>query len=653
MTFAKISAAAIGFCIFHCAVFAFAEPVITSSPDGKLQVEFEIDSRGKPFYSISFQDKAVLKPSPLGLTLDGHDFSENLTLEKTSKSKTIKDDYTMPLGKKKKCSYLANRRTITVKNQTGRKMQIVFQISNDSVALRYAFAKSFIKSCTVTHENTAFAFAPTTVSWLHPMQPGKSGWCRTQPSYEENYICEQPVGKRGPTGQGWCFPALFKTVDNIWVLLCDSDVDENYCAVHLANDSSDGVYKIAFPHPEEHRGEIDPAQPQITLPFQTPWRVLIIGDSLATIVESTLMTDVAKPCKIKNTDFIKPGRAAWSWLRYDDSGTKLDVIESFLDFAAKMKWEYILVDANWDRFIGYEKIADFVKKAESRHVGVILWYNSNGNFNDAPMTPKDKMYKQTVRRAEFAKLKKMGVKGVKIDFFGGDKQATMKLYLDILKDAADYQILVNCHGATIPRGWQRTFPNFVTTEAVKGMEYCTFDQGNANRQPQHCCVLPFTRNVISSMDYTPTVIDPSVRGVTLVTKPAFELALPVIFESGVTHFGLVPDEYKLMPDYVVEFLQNVPTAWDETRFIDGYPGKFAILARRSGDVWYIAGINGTNQDMNLSLDLNFIPNIENVLLFTDGPDKTLVNKSVERDANGKIPVKILSHGGFVIVANKS
>jgi hypothetical protein len=226
----------------------------------------------------------------------------------------------------------------------------------------------------------------------------------------------------------------------------------------------------------------------------------------------------------------------------------------------------------------------------------------------------------------------------------------MKLYLDTLKDAADYKILVNCHGATIPRGWQRTFPNLVTMEAVKGMEYCTFDQGNANREPQHCCVLPFTRNVISSMDFTPTVIDPNIRGVKLITKPVFELALPVVFESGITHLGLVPDEYKLMPDYVVEFLQNVPTAWDETRFVDGYPGKFVVIARRSGDVWYIAGINGTEQEMDLSLDLNFIPNIENASLFTDGPDRTFVKKTFELAARDKLNIKILPHGGFVASA---
>jgi len=627
------------------------QTITTSSPDGNLKVTFQIDSKGSALYSIQLKGKVVLEPSQLGLNLNEDSFTEKLTLVSASEPEKITDKYLMPLGKRRNCVYQASRRTFVLKNDKGEKIKVVFQVSNDGVAFRYALPEPSDKTCSVTQEKTTFAFTPTTVSWLQPIQPGKSGWSRTQPSYEEYYISEQPVGKPSPTGQGWCVPALFKTSDNVWVLICDSDVDENYCAIRLTDDSAGGVYKVAFPHPKEHRGEIDPVQPEVKLPFLSPWRVLIIGQSLGTLIESTLMTDVAGPCEIKNTDFIKPGRAAWHWLRYGDDSATLEMADSFLDFAAKMNWEYILIDANWDKFIGYEKMADFVKRADEKNVGVILWYNSNGNWNDAPMGPKDKMHERTIRRNEFARLKEMGVKGVKIDFFGGDKQATMKFYLDILKDAADYQILVNCHGATVPRGWQRTFPNLVTMESVKGMEYCTFSQDNADRQAAHCCVLSFTRNVIGSMDFTPMVFDPDIRQVKLQTTPGFELALSVVFESGVQHFGLVPEEYKLMPDFVVEFLQKVPAAWDETRFIDGFPGKFAVIARKSGYVWYIAGINGTNQDMDLSLDMSFISPDANPSLITDGPDRTFIQKGVERDANGKTDVKILPQGGFVIVVD--
>jgi alpha-glucosidase len=639
----------------------FAAPSTITSPDGKLQTNFELNSAGEPIYSIKLNGKEVLRPSSLGLVRDDSDFTKKLNLDKTSSIEKVSDNYSMLLGKRKNCSYQANRCTFTLKNSSGQVMQIIFQVSNDGVAFRYAFPDDSSQTRTVIEEKTAFAFAPTTVSWLHPMQPGKTGWSRTQPSYEENYAVEKPVGEPSPTGVGWCLPALFKTSDNIWVLICDTDVNESYCAARLGQDSSGGIYKIAFPHPQEHRGPIDPCQPLITTPFNSPWRVLIIGQKLNTLVESTLMTDLATPSKIKNTDFIKPGKAAWHWLRYSDNSSTLDVAQSFLDFAANMKWQYILIDCNWDRSIGYETMAEFIKQAKSKNVGVILWYNSNGPWNDAPMSPKNRMYETSVRREEFAKLQQMGVKGVKVDFFPGDKQATMKFYLELLKDAADYNILVNCHGATIPRGWQRTWPNLVTMEAVKGMEYCTFEQRNADLEPQHCCILPFTRNVIGSMDFTPVVFNPRIRGVNLRTTLAFELALSVVFESGVQHFGLVPDEYKLMPDYVVKFLQDVPTVWDETRLIDGYPGNFAVIARKSGSKWYIAGLNGTKQEKELTLDLSFLPAQTTAALITDGPasvdaetgrpqrsfNQSTLNKYTIRKPN----IKLQPNGGFVIITD--
>ncbi|MBN1763619.1 MAG: glycoside hydrolase family 97 catalytic domain-containing protein [Sedimentisphaerales bacterium] len=649
-TFTSLSITTVCFFLFYFSESALGASTATSSPDGQLQVDFQVDSQGRALYSIKRAGKVVIAPSQLGLVLNNQSFTDKLSLESIGESDSISEKYRMLLGKRKNCFYQAHRRTFNVKNDKGETMQIVFQVSNDGVAFRYGLPEASDKILSVEHEISHFTFAPTTVSWLHPMQPGKSGWSQTQPSYEEHYVSEQPVGQPSPFGAGWCLPALFKTPDDIWVLICDSDVDENYCAIRLAHDSAGGTYKVAFPDTKEHRGEIDPIQPGIKPPFKSPWRVVIIGESLKTLVESTLMTDVAAPCEIEDTDFIRPGRAAWHWLRYGDDSATLDVADSFLDFAAKMKWEYLLVDANWDKFIGYEKMAEFVKKASQKNVGVILWYNSNGIWNNAPMGPRNKMHERTVRRDEFARLKKMGVKGVKVDFFGGDKQATMKLYRDTFKDAADYQILVNCHGATIPRGWQRTFPNLVTMEAVRGMEYCTFSQDNADRQAWHSCILPFTRNVIGSMDFTPTVFNPHIRQVKLQTTPGFELATSVIFESGIQHFGLVPDEYQLMPDFVVEFLQAVPTVWDETHFVDGYPGQYTVIARKSDDVWYIAGINGTKQDKSVTLDLAFVSTDTTMRLITDGPDRTFTQKTLDRNTTGGIAITIQPYGGFIIVA---
>ncbi len=619
-----------------------------SSPDKKIEVTFLTDKRGRVLYAVRLGGREIIKPSALGLVRSDSSFSEKLTLVKASKPQVVKDSYDMPLGKRKHCVYEAVRRVFTLENSAGETMDIIFQVSNDGLAFRYAFGQVSQKTCSIEQEKTSFAFAADTLCRLHPMQAGKSGWQQTQPSYEEHYEAEKPVGGPSPTGAGWCLPALFKTSGGAWVLICDSDVDESYCGVRLADDSNGGVYRIAFPHPKEHRGQIDAACPQIQLPFKSPWRVLIIG-TLDTIVRSTLMTDVAAPCKLSDTSFVRPGRAAWHWLRYGDDSANPQTIEKFIDFASQMHWEYVLIDANWDKSIGYEKMADIVRKASQKNVGIILWYNSNGQWNNAPMTPKNRMDERTVRRQEFARLRKMGVKGVKIDFFGGDKQATMKLYLDILRDAADFAILVNCHGSTIPRGWQRTYPNLVSMEAVKGMEYITFDQRNADLAPQHCCILPFTRNVIGSMDFTPVVFNPAIRNSKLRTLPAFELALSVIFESGIQHFGLVPDEMQLMSDFVKEFLQKVPAAWDQTRFLEGYPGKYVVLARRNGNMWYIAGINGQGSRQKLNIDSSFIGDGEwNGILITDGADRSFIKKSLESIDSFDNLIELKPYGGFVI-----
>ena len=642
----------IALCFVMCCAGCSTVSDTLSSPDGKLSVRVELDEQGCPQYSIFLADRQVVRPSALGLVRSDQSFAEKMILEKVSAPQLITDRYTMPHGKRKECTYKANRQVFTLKNASGSVMEIVFQVSNDGAAFCYAFPEMSDKTYSVIEEKTAFAFAPDTQSWLHPMQPGKSGWEKTQPSYEEHYVVDG-VGKPSPHGVGWCFPALFKTADEHWVLISDTDMDGSYCGTRLAHESAGGVYHIAFPHPEEHRGPQDPIAPQITLPFRSPWRVLIVGDTLKPLVESALITDVATPNQLPNTDFIKPGRASWHWLRYSDDSSTLETVERFLDFSAAMHWEYILVDCNWDRNIGYEKMAAFVQKARQKNVDVILWYNSNGDWNTAPMTPQNRMHTRQVRREEFARLQKMGVKGVKVDFFGGDKQATMQFYIDLFKDAADFGILVNVHGATLPRGWQRTYPNLITAEAVKGMEYVTFDQRNTDLQAQHCTILPFTRNVVSSMDFTPMVFNPRIRGVRLKTTPAFELALSVVFESGIQHFGLVPEEQQWMPDFVMDFLQQVPTAWDTTRFIDGFPGQFIALARKRGNIWYVAGINGTDLPRTLSIDLSFLGSgAWKGSLITDGPNRTFENTMLEEPAVKPHRVVLPARGGFVMVLKK-
>ncbi|AQQ08297.1 Retaining alpha-galactosidase precursor [Sedimentisphaera cyanobacteriorum] len=620
-----------------------------SSPDGKLEVYFSLNDKNAVSYSVEYAGMEVLEKSDLGLVCEWADFDSFLKLASESDVQQVSQKYKMLHGKKKNCSYKANRKVYTLTTPHNSAIKIEFRVSDNFAAFRYILPDNGKFYSVIKDEKTSFNFPEDTLSWLHPMAEAKTGWEKTQPSYEEHYAAGREAGEDSKYGQGWSMPALFKTADDNWVLLFETDVYSDYCGTRLLKADDKGGFKIGFPQPEEHRGIQDPVSPAVELPFKSPWRVLVVGDNLGAVVESTAAADLASPCRLEDTGFVEPGRAAWHWLRYADSSSTLEYANSFLDFAAKMQWEYMLIDCYWDNNIGYEKMEDFVKKANSRGVKVILWYNSNGFWNEAPLTPKHKMHTRSVRRSEFARLKEMGVAGVKIDFFGGDKQAVMKLYQDILEDAADYGIMVNFHGATVPRGWHRTYPNMLTLESVKGMEYCTFNQGNADAQPQHCCILPFTRNVVGPMDFTPVVFNPEIRSVQLRTTLGFELALSIVFESGIQHFGLVPEEYDLMPDYVVSFLQDVPVSWDQTHFIKGYPGKLAVIARKKGASWYIGGINGEAEKKNISIDLSFVENLKgkSVSVITDGENRSFMHKELQ--AEGGFEIDLNANGGFAAV----
>ena len=314
-----------------------------------------------------------------------------------------------------------------------------------------------------------------------------------------------------------------------------------------------------------------------------------------------------------DTAFIKSGLASWSWVLLKDDFTNFETSVKFIDYASDMNWSYCLIDADWDRKIGYERMQELVEYAKSKNVKILVWYNSAGSWNTTPYTPKDKLLTKQSRKEEFDKLNKIGVSGVKIDFFGGDGQSVIAYYHQILRDAAKHKLLVNFHGATLPRGWHRTYPNLMTVEAIKGQEFITFEQENADRQPDHSAMLPFSRNLYDPMDFTPMVLD-SIPGITRRTTKGFELALPVLFLSGIQHMAETPEGLYKQPDFVIDYLKDIPTNWDETRFIDGYPGKYAVFARRKGKTWHVVGINGENASKSLDLDLSFMGNKEGVLI---------------------------------------
>ena len=616
------------------------------SPDGKLEADFTLNADGAPRYTVSQAGQLVLRESRLGLVRDDADFSKGLTLLGTSQTEPVVDRYEILTAKRRLNDYRANRQTFHLATADGKKMDVIFQVSNDGVAFRYFFPEISAEVRTLTADASSFHFPSDTKAWLQPMQVAKSGWVQTNPAYEEFYQKEIPVGTPSPLKQGWVYPALFRTGDT-WLLVSEGTLARTACATHLADSSPDGDYGIGFPDAREtmHGQPVNPAS---TLPWLTPWRFIAVG-SLKTITESTLGLDLADKPAGPVDPTIKPGKAAWSWPLLGDKSANYDTQKQFIDYAADMGWAYCLIDAWWDKQIGYQKLEELANYGRTKNVGILLWYNSNGDWNGAPQTPKNKLLTHEARVEEFARLKAMGIKGLKVDFFGGDGRPVIAFYHDLLEDAAPFGLMMNFHGTTLPRGLQRAYPQLMTAEAIKGMEYITMNQKVADQEPTHAAMLPFTRNVFDPMDFTPVALDRINNRIKRRTTSAFELALSVVFTSGIQHYAEIPEGMAKMPDYVRDFMKNVPSVWDDTKFIDGYPGKLAVLARCGDGRWYVAGINGEAVGKTVTLDLSELPAATRGRLITDGESGSFTGETVTLTPDHKLTVTLKPNGGFVLV----
>ena len=621
-----------------------AESLIVKSPNSKISVNVWLTVTGEPVYSISHSGSIILKQSNLGIMRNDADFSTNLHLDSVSSVSVVSDRYTLLHGKRLNCNYTGNKRIVYLKNANSKILEIIFQVSNDGVAFRYHFPEKADTTVKILKEITSYHFDLSTKAFLQPCADARMGWCYASPSYEEYYENNIPVGTSSANQAGWVMPALFN-YGKYWVCITETAVDTNYCGSRLSQRSPDGEYSVQFPEPQECRSN-EPALPESVLPWYTPWRVIALADNMADLFESTLETDLAIPAKYDVSSWLKPGIASWSWVILKDDSTIFSAQRRYIDFAASMNWRYCLIDALWDTQIGYEKIKQLADYALTKNVKILLWYNSSGDWNTTTMTPRDKLLTADSRHAEFQKLKDMGIGGIKVDFFGGDGQSMMKYYIDILKDAVKYNLAVNFHGATFPRGWYRTYPNLVSMEAIRGEEYVTFGQLFADHQPSHCAVIPFTRNLFDPMDFTPVNFS-GIPHITRRTTSGFEIALSVIFTSGIQHIAETPEGMAAQKDYVKEYMSALPATWDDVKFVDGVPGKYVVVARKKGDQWYIAGINGENSVRTVTLHAPFINKSTKGILITDSTSTT---DFITKGINFSIPIKLdmYPYGGFVI-----
>lgn len=636
-------------------VMATAETKTVSSPDGKLVVTIDSDN-GKAFYSVKYNNKQMIERSQLGVDANIADFTNGLKLVKTDE-KRIDETYSLRTAKTSKVHYQANQLNLTYDTKQKHQMVITFNVANNDVAFRYSFPQTGETSCMVVGgETTAFKLPQHTTTFICPQSDAMVGWKRTKPSYEEEYVADAPMNVKSKYGQGYTFPCLFRVGEEGWVLISETGTNGQYVGCHIADYNAEKGYQIAFPMPGEANG-IGTRTAGVSIPGATPWRTITVGETLKPIVETTVAYDVVPQMYEPSEDY-KAGRYTWSWIVWQDNSVNFNDQVKFIDLASAMGYEYCLVDGLWDKQIGRKRIEQLAAYAKTKNVKLMLWYNSNGYQNDAPQGPKFGMNTSINRKREMAWMKKMGVKGIKVDFFGGDKQQTMQLYEDILSDANDYGIQVIFHGCTLPRGWERMYPNFISSEAVLASENVIFTTHHAAQEPFELTMHPFCRNTVASMDWGGTIMNRYMSQDNKSRHPrqttdVFEMAAGIMNQAAIQCVAMCPNNLTDIPQFEIDWLKQLPTTWDETRFIDGYPGKYAVLARRSGDKWYVVGLNALKEPLKLSLDLPMFEGKE----FTVYSDKPLKKdqkfaeaemKPGKLNKKGQVKVTIQPNGGLII-----
>lgn len=642
--------------IFYLSVFSFiiiaCEPKVRTwevlSPDEHLSIvlthtRLDQDNKTELSYQVFLETEEgsieMIRPSLLGISRSDGNFTNQLRFHSEGEIKEFTDSYELLSSKQSMIDYSGNELTVTFKNDSNKLLSIDLRALNDGVAFRYRFPETNDSLFTVTGEKTSFKVPQQGKAWIHPYDT----ITQYTPAYETYYTNGSDICENSPGSQGWSFPALFQT-QNVWMLIAESNLGNNFYGSHLQPIVVDGTYVIRLPEEEEAWGTCV-KEPSSTLPWVMPWRVIMVSENIGSLVESTIVQDLADPNIIDDLSWIKPGRVSWSWWSDHASPQDFEKLKEFVDLAAEMGWEYSLVDANWNIMKG-GNVQELVKYADEKGVGILLWYNSGGPHNTVGEELRDAMHITERRREEFEKLNDWGIKGVKVDFFQSDKPDIIKQYHDILADAMEYKIMVNFHGCTMPRGWERKYPHLMSMEAVRGAECYSFDNRFPEAAPWYNTILPFTRNLVGPMDYTPVAF--SDQTYPHITTYGHEIALPVIFQSSWLHFADRVSVFRELPDFAKEFLSEIPVSWDETRFLEGYPGQYVILARKNNGMWYFGGINGTKETIQLDLKLPFIKEGSYLAeIITDGEkDRSFMYYKKPFNNTSNLTLEIKPFGGF-------
>ena len=636
-----------GFVLFCCGG-AMAQKTRVYSPDRMTYVDVELKG-GRLSYSAGYRKVAkkdtaevlMLEPSPLGLYTNVGDFVSDLSLIEDG-GRMVNYSYDLRQSKQSHVEATYNHHFFAMKTSKGKTMTVDFRVGNHNIAYRYHIPlQGETAAIVVRGEASGFRFPMQTTTFLTPQSTAMIGWKRTKPSYEEEYVPDAPLTAKSRYGQGFTFPCLFHEGERGWVLVSETGLDGLYCGSHLRDATQDGLFTIAFPMEGENNG-FGSTGAQFGLPGSTPWRTITLGETLAPIMESTVAWDVVEPLYEPAYTY-KGGRSTWSWIIWQDPSINYDDQVAYINLAHDLGWEYCLIDGGWETNIGRPLMEKLFAYCRDKGVAPWVWYNSNGGWNDAPQCAKQRMYSPIVRKKEMKWLQQHGVKGIKVDFFAGDKQETIKLYEQILSDANDYGIQVIFHGCTLPRGWERMYPNYCSSEAVLASENLVFNQHSDDMEAFNATLHPFCRNTVGSMEFGGTVLQQRLNrhnngGTTRRVSDVFELGTAIAFQSSVQNFALTPlnlDE-KVTPKFEIDFMRQVPTTWDETRFIDGYPGRYVVMARRCGQRWYVVALNGQKDPLKVACTLPMFGAGRELTYLHDGADgKSPQQGTMKLDKKGR------------------
>lgn len=613
----------------------------TVSPNGKICVSVYVEPSpnndyGQAYFNVNYLEgkskKQLFSKAGLGLCTEQQRFANNLRLVSVSAPESISESYEMITGKRSLCANNGVERIYHFENENKQTLKIAFRAYDDGVVFRYLLDETTADTAFVTTELTSYPIPDGTNRWMQQYTNDYEGFFPLATNGES-------IEKRNP--QLWGYPALIEPQDSLFVLITEANIRPGDSGSRLYNGDQPDLYQVRTADEKVAFNQT----------FISPWRVLIIG-SLANIVESTLVTDVSEPSKVANTSWIGPGVSAWIYWAHNHGSKDFRLVKEYIDLAANMNWPYNLIDWEWDVMENGGTVQDAIQYAQSKGIKPMLWYNSGTSWiGPGAPGPLDRLNSKENREKEYAQLHSMGISGIKIDFFAIDGAEIMNYYIDLLEDAAKHKLMINFHGAAIPRGWQRTYPHLMTVEAVYGAEWYNNRSTLTNLAAAHNATLPFTRNVIGSMDYTPGTFSDSQHP--HITSHGHELALPVVFESALQHMPDRPETYYALPEEVRTFLSELPTAWDDTKLLSGYPGTDVVIARRKGDVWYIGGLNGTNEARTLNFTLAFLTGSPKTMtLIKDGTEErsfNIENNVPLTDASKDIRIECLPRGGFVAI----